>query len=121
MCIRDRAETAGISTELVRSVLHEHLCMTKLCARWVPCLPTLYQKQCRKDVSIDCFAFYMCKNPIFLRRFITDDEIWDHHNFHETKQQSKQWTMKSKQTPNKAKPIPSAGKVVVNVFEDACG
>ena len=30
------AETVGISTGSVSTILHEHLLMTKVCARWVP-------------------------------------------------------------------------------------
>ena len=31
MKVSELAETAGISTECVHNILHEHLCLTKLC------------------------------------------------------------------------------------------
>ena len=34
--VREVAETVSISTERVVNILHTHLCMRKLCARWVP-------------------------------------------------------------------------------------
>jgi len=57
----------------------------------------------------------------FLRRFITMDETWVHHFTPETKEQSKQWTEKGESAPNKAKTVPSAGKIMASVFWDACG
>ena len=44
MKVHDIAETIGISKECVGYILHEELDMKKLCARWVPRLPTADQK-----------------------------------------------------------------------------
>ena len=81
----------------------------------VPCLLTLDQQYCWKDVSTNCLALYMCNQTKFLRWFITIDEPWG-DNIPETKQQSEQWTVKGEQTPKKAEAILSAGKVVATVF-----
>ncbi|MCP6484556.1 hypothetical protein NL492_27505, partial [Klebsiella pneumoniae] len=75
-------------------ILSENLDMRKLCARWVPRLLTLEQKQCHEDVSIECLAKFHSNKAEFLRRFITMDETWVHHFTLETKEQSKQWIEK---------------------------
>jgi histone-lysine N-methyltransferase SETMAR len=114
--VREIAETVSISTERVRNILHEHLTMKKLCSRWVPRLLTPVQKQCRKDISTDCLALYKSNPTEFLRRFITVDETWVHHYTPETKQQSKQWTVKGEPAPKKAKTVASASKFMSTVF-----
>ncbi|XP_017482304.1 PREDICTED: putative uncharacterized protein FLJ37770 [Rhagoletis zephyria] len=49
---REVADIVGIS----KSILSKDLEMRMLCARWVPRLFTLDQKQCREEVSIECLA-----------------------------------------------------------------
>ena len=51
MKLTEVAETAGMSTEPVRSILHEHLCMTKLYAIWVPRLLTLDPKIVERTIN----------------------------------------------------------------------
>ena len=95
MKMNEIADTVGIFTERVCNILHKHLCMTKLCTRWVPRLLTHDKKQCWKDVSTDCLALYTCNPTKFLDQFITVDETWIHHNTPEITQQSmdcKRWT-----------------------------
>ena len=48
--VRELADTVGISKSAVHRILSENLDMRKLCARWVPRLLTLEQKQCREDL-----------------------------------------------------------------------
>ncbi|GBP20516.1 Histone-lysine N-methyltransferase SETMAR [Eumeta japonica] len=57
----------------------------------------------------------------FLRRFVTVDETWIHHNTPETKEQSKQWVSRGERGPKKAKQSLSANKVMATVFWDARG
>ena len=64
--VSEIAETVGISAECVHNILHTHLSMTKLCARWVLCLLIPDQKQCRKDVSTNCLALYKRNQTEFL-------------------------------------------------------
>ena len=40
-------EIVSISSERVASILHMHLCMRKICARWLPWLLTIDQKRIR--------------------------------------------------------------------------
>lgn len=119
--VSEIAETTRMSTERVRNILHEHLNMEKLCARWVPRLLTVDQKFTRKTVSIENLTLYKRNPNEFLRRFITVDETWIHHYTPESKQQSKQWIGPNEPTPKKAKTILSANKVMATVFWDAKG
>ena len=45
--VREIAEFVSITTERVVNILHTHLCMRKLCARWVLRLLTIDQKRIR--------------------------------------------------------------------------
>ncbi|XP_032678153.1 histone-lysine N-methyltransferase SETMAR-like, partial [Odontomachus brunneus] len=114
--VRELAEMVGISKSTVHRILTENLDMEKLCARWVPRLLTIEQKQRREDVSIECLAMFRSNKTEFLRRFITMGETWVYHFTPETKEQSKQWTERGKSAPKKAKTTPSAGKVMASVF-----
>ena len=64
------AETIGMSTERIHNILHPHLCMEKLCVRWVPRLLTIDQKLHRVIVSTENLALYK-RN---LSEFLSVDE-----------------------------------------------
>lgn len=87
--VRELADTVGISKSAVHRILTENLEMRKLCARWVPRLLSMEQKQRREDVSIECLAMFHSNKVEFFRRFITMDETRVHHFTPETKEQSK--------------------------------
>ena len=67
--VREIAETTSISTERVHNILHEHLHMKKLCARWVPRLLTIDQKRIRVTTSEQNLAHFNSNPKEFLRRF----------------------------------------------------
>jgi histone-lysine N-methyltransferase SETMAR len=54
MKVLEIAGIIGISEERVGYILHEELYMKKLCARWVPRLPTADQKRTRMKISEQC-------------------------------------------------------------------
>ncbi|XP_023218736.1 uncharacterized protein LOC111620945 [Centruroides sculpturatus] len=117
--VQELADMVGISKSAVHHILTENLDIRKLCAKWVPHLLTMGQKQRCEDVSIKSLAMFCSKKAEFLRRFITMDETWVHHFTPETKEQSKEWTERGESAPKKAKTVPSAGKVMASVFWDA--
>lgn len=119
--VRELAELVDISSERVHNILHQHLDMNKLCARWVPRLLTLDQKRRRMDDSTDCLQRFNRNKSEFLRRYITVDETWVHHYTPETKEQSKEWRKTGERPPKKAKTVLSAGKVMATVFWDTKG
>ena len=90
-----------------------HLVMKKLSARWVPRLLTIDHKRNCVTTSIEWVELFNRNKDKFLRRFVTVDETWLHHNTPETKQQSKQWVLPGELAPKKA------NKVMATVFWDA--
>ncbi|GBP26227.1 Histone-lysine N-methyltransferase SETMAR [Eumeta japonica] len=121
MKVRELAHAVGISTERVCHILHEYLDMRKLSATWVPRLLTLDHKRNRVTTSKECLAMFSRNPDEFLRRFVTVDETWKHHNTPETKEQSKQWVSRGERGPKKAKQSLSANKAMATVFWDARG
>jgi histone-lysine N-methyltransferase SETMAR len=106
---------------MVGYILHEELDMTKLCARWLPCLLTADQKHTRMKISEQCLERFNKNKTDFVHRFITVYEAWIHHYTPESKQQSKQWAEAGCSAPKKTRLLPSAGKVMTSVFWDAEG
>ncbi|XP_011251320.1 histone-lysine N-methyltransferase SETMAR-like [Camponotus floridanus] len=119
--VREIVEATGISHGSVVSILSDHLGMRKLSARWMPRLLTIDNKRNRVTISKECLALFNRNSNEFLRRFITVDETWIHHNTPETKEQSKQWISRGESAPKKAKAVLSANKVMATVFWNARG
>lgn len=114
-------EALNISYERVHNIIHHHLDMKMLSARWVPRLLTIDQMRKRVTTSETLLAMIRRDPKDFFRRFITVDETWVHHYTPETKEQSKQWRKSGEGPPKKAKSTHSAGKVMATVFWDAKG
>ena len=95
--VREIDEVLGISKERVGNILHEELNMRKLCQILVLHLITIDQKRISQA----------CLNNLFI-----------HHYIPEQKKQSKQWIERGGSAPMKAKRVPSAGKIMENVFWD---
>lgn len=119
--LRELVEALNISYECVHNIIHHHLDMKKLSARWVPRLLTIDQMRKRVTTSEALLAMIRRDPKDFFRRFITVDETWVHHYTPETKEQSKQWRKSGEGPPKKAKSTHSAGKVMATVFWDAKG
>lgn len=115
------AETLKISKERVGHIIHEYLDMRKLCAKWVPRVLTIDQKQQRCDDSEQCLAIFNRNKDEFFRRYITMDETWIHHYTPESNRQSAEWTGREEPKPKRGKMQQSAGKVMASVFWDAHG
>jgi len=78
-----------ISNDHIHNLLHEHLHMKKLSARWMPRLLTVDQTRIQMNVSKEYLDMFVRNLTDFLRRFIIVDETWIHHYTPGTKQQSK--------------------------------
>ena len=119
--VRELADMVGISKSAIHRILTENLDMRKLCARWVPRLLKMEQKQRLECVSIECLAMFHSNKADFSRLFITMNETWVYHFTPETKEQSKKSTERGESALKWAKTAPYAGKVIASVFWDACG
>lgn len=119
--IRYIAATHHISKTSVERIIHEHLHMNKVSARWVPRMLSEDQKRKRVMVSQQLLGEYRADPESFLAHVVTQDETWVHHFDPETKSQSMQWKHSTSPTPKKFKTSSSSGKVMASVFWDSQG
>lgn len=115
------AEMIGVSASTILNILHDHLGMSKVCARWVPRMLTPHQKQRRVECCREFLALCGEQKDEVLNRIVTGDETWVHHYEPESKQDSMQWHKKGTPPPKKFKVSPSAGKLMASVFWDSEG
>ena len=73
------ATEVGISYDSVLNILHEHLGLSKVRARWAPCFLTSVQKSFRMEICSELLAIYSATSDNVLSRIITGDETWIHH------------------------------------------
>lgn len=115
------AETLKISRERVAVIIHDHLGMQKLSAKWVPKCLNADEKRKRVETSRLILQHFELSSDNFLDRLVTVDETWLYHYDPETKQQSMQWRHSGSPRPKKFKTQKSAGKVMATVFWDKDG
>lgn len=115
------AAQVGISRGSIGTILHDHLALSKVSARWVPRMLTPEQKATRVATSTHVLDLMSSNMDDFLARIVTQDETWVPHFDPETKEESKQWKHPDSPPPRKFKVVKSAGKVMVTVFWDAQG
>ena len=118
--VEEIAQTLGISHSSVSTILHEHLGMRKLTARWVPKSLSDEQMATRASVCSALLKRFRSKDD-FLLRLVTVDETWVHYYEPGNKAQSRQWVGPGSPRPKKFKTQASAGKVMATVFWDAQG
>lgn len=111
----------NISHGSVFGIIHDHLHMTEVSARWVPRLLMPEQRLRRKEVSQEMLQLFCEDKERFFDRLVTMDECWVYHYDPETKEQSKQWKHLDSPPPKKAKTQHSSGKVMLSVFWDCHG
>lgn len=121
MKLSEIANIIGISKERVGHIMHEHLHMRKLCARWVPRFLTIDQKAKRIRLSTQNLDMIRRNKKEFLRRFVTMDETWIHHYTPESNRQSAEWLFPGESRVKRPKTQQSAGKVLASIFWDAHG
>ena len=119
--VAEIASEIGISYGSVINILHQHLGLSKVCARWVPRLLTPIQKSFRVETSTELLALYDTNPDDVLSRIVTGDETWIHHWDPNTKQESMQWKHVHSPPPKKFRTQPSAGKVTATIFWDCKG
>jgi len=88
-------EALNIGRETIRTILHEDLGKTKVCAKFVPYTLRNDQKSMRINHSRDIIAAAE-NNPNFLKSIVTGDETCFQYD-PEIKRQSAEW--KSKNSP----------------------
>jgi len=121
LTVRYAAECLHLSYGTTHHVITDVLVYSKVCARWVPQILTLENKQVHLTTSRDNLCQYSIDPAKFLHRYVTMDETWAHHFDPETKQQSKQWKNVASPPAVKFRKIASADKVLASVFWDSKG
>ena len=94
------AQALGISHGSVSTILHDHLGMRKLTARWVPKALCDEQMATRTSVCSALLKRFRSNDDLFLR-LVTVDETWVHYNEPENKVQSRQWVGPGSPRPKK--------------------
>ena len=114
----------GISYGSVLNILHEHSGLSKVRARWVPCILTHVQKSFRVEMCSELLAIYTATPDNMLSRIITDDETWIHHWDPDTEQGSMQWNTSTLLHPGSSalnRPLESHGHNFLGLQRRAAG
>ncbi|GBP54872.1 Histone-lysine N-methyltransferase SETMAR [Eumeta japonica] len=115
------AEELQISKKRVGEIIHEHMNMGKISARWVPKMLTPFDKQRRLQTSKDFLELVGDNIDEICDRIVTVDETWVRQYDPESKQESMQWTKKGERPPKKFKVPKSASKLMATIFWDSEG
>ena len=94
-----------MSVGSIETILHAHLHMSKISARWVPPLLTPNQEEQRADSCKELIELES-KDTRFFYRIVTMDETWVHYFDPEMKSSSMQWKTPTSPTPKKARVEP---------------
>ena len=73
------ASECGISNGSVYTIIHEHLSMSNVSARWVPRNLNMQDCQQRVESSQELLEVYNANPEDFHTRLVTGDETWLHH------------------------------------------
>ena len=115
------AQDVGLSYGTVHTILHEHLNMSKVCARWVPRMLTPDMKATRVNTSTALLTRYNADPERFVSRLVTGDETWVHYYDPSSKFESMEWKHAGSPRTKKFKVVRSTKKLMATVFWDAEG
>ena len=113
------ASECGMSNGSVYTIIHEHLGMSKVSARWVPRNLNMQDRQQKVESSQELLEVYNANPEDFHTHLVTGDETWLHHWDPDTKKESMQWKHPGLSPPKKFCTQPSASKVMATVFWDS--
>ena len=88
--VAELASECGISNGSVYTIIHEHLGMSKVSARWVPRNLNMQDHQQRVESSQELLEVYNANTEDFHTCLATGDETWLHHWDPDTKKESMQ-------------------------------
>jgi len=114
--VLDIARTAQISCGSVETIIHGHLKMSKVSARWVPMNLTDHG-HARGVTTAREFVDLFESDPVkFVWQIVTRDKTSVHNWDPESKVESMQWRHASSHPPKKFRTLPSAGKLMATIF-----
>lgn len=106
----------GIGGNAIKIILHDHIGVRKLCARWIPHNLTESQKKARVDWCRKNIERFDRGQSNHVYDIVTGDETWIYCYEPESKQQSAQWVFPDEDKPTKVKRGRSASKQMVASF-----
>uniref|UniRef100_A0A5S6Q2P9 Mos1 transposase HTH domain-containing protein n=1 Tax=Trichuris muris TaxID=70415 RepID=A0A5S6Q2P9_TRIMR len=110
-----------LSCGTVESILHDHLKLSKVIARWVPETRSPFERELRIAHSKEILEFFEKSEEYILGRIVTGDELWLSHYDPESEQQSRQWKHTDSPRPVRARIKSRVGKVLATILWDADG
>ena len=76
LTVRYLAAAVGVSINSVETILHQHLRLSKVSARWVPRMLNREQKIERMDISETLVEKFTADPEVFFASLVTQDEAW---------------------------------------------
>lgn len=118
---REIASTLGIDMKQISTILHDHLAVKKLCARWIPHNLTEAQKATRVKWSKEMLKKFNRGASNLVYNIVTGDETWIYSYEPETKQQSSVWVFQDELNPTKVVRSRSVSKKMIAAFFGVTG
>ncbi|UYV72916.1 hypothetical protein LAZ67_10001157 [Cordylochernes scorpioides] len=118
--MRMMAEVLHVNRETIRTILHEDLGKTKVCAKFVPQNLPGEQKSLRIAHCRDIISAYE-NDSNFLKSIVTGDETSGFQYDPKTKRQSAEWKSKNSPQAKKTRKVPSKIKTMLITFFDSRG
>jgi len=110
-----------IGSGSLQSILHDHLKIRKLCARWVPHRLTQEQKMRRVDFCHFMLERYETADRRRLAEVYTEDETWLYYYDIPLKRQSAMWVFEDEDPPTVVRRSRSVGKRMFAFFLSTSG
>ena len=121
LTVREIANTIGISTGSVFTILKSKLNFKKICARWIPHILTKEQKNERLQKCQKLLKMYNKMGHIQLSELVTGDETWVHFFQPERKIKNQVWIGENMRRPTIARRALTTKKVLYAIFFNANG
>ena len=110
--VAELASECGISNGSVYTIIHEHLGMSIVSARWVPRNLNVQDRQQRVELCQELLEVYSANPEDFHTRLVTGDETWLHTGTQILKKSPCNGSALVHPTPKKFRTKPSASKVM---------
>lgn len=111
-------ELLKISAPSIRTILHDHLQVRKVCTLWVPHLLTAAQMEGRKKWCQKMLTMFDNGKSPSVNSIVTGDESWLYYYDVKSKSKNKVWIFEDQEQPTTVKESRSVKKKMVVVF---CG
>lgn len=119
--IRMMESQTNLSRGTIHTILHEHLNMQKMFAKWVPYELKDAQKQARMQVARRFLRQFGANFDDAKSVLITSDETWIQYSTPDTVESAREWRVAGSSRPEKCRVSPRCDKVMLTVWWDCKG